>query len=65
MFEFIKSGSMSVNVSTTMNTGKSEYVNAGQLNNNSSKRNKPYKEIVISMISFLMHVLLLGSFLFL
>jgi hypothetical protein len=58
-------GSMLVNVSATMNTGKSEYVNAGQLNNNSSMRNKPYKEIVISMISFLLHVLLPGSFLFL
>ncbi|KAF3972896.1 hypothetical protein ACB098_08G111900 [Castanea mollissima] len=57
--------STSVNVTATMKTGKSEYVNAGQLNDNSSPRNEPYKGIVISMISFLMHILLLGSFLFL
>ena len=48
-----------------MKTGKSEYVNAGQLNDNSSLQNEPYKGIVISMISFLTHILLLGSFLFL
>ena len=61
----MKSGSTSVNVTATMKTGKSEYVNAGQLNDNSSPQNEPYKGIAISMISFLMHILLLGSFLFL
>ncbi|KAF5447601.1 hypothetical protein F2P56_033141 [Juglans regia] len=55
--------SMSVNVSATTSAGKSEYVNAGQISESSSVQNEPYKEIVISVIAFLMHISLLGSFL--
>ncbi|KAG2674537.1 hypothetical protein I3843_13G126100 [Carya illinoinensis] len=54
--------SMSVNVSAT-SAGKSEYVNAGQISGSGSVQNKPYKQIVISVIAFLMHISLLGGFL--
>ncbi|KAI3420499.1 Peptidase A1 domain-containing protein [Psidium guajava] len=37
--------SLSVNVSTTSNTGTSEYVNAGQLSDNSSPRSMPYQSL--------------------
>jgi hypothetical protein len=53
-------GSMSVNVSTAMNTGKSEYVNPGTLINNGSPENMPHKLIPVTMIPFLLHVLLLS-----
>ncbi|XP_040993097.1 aspartic proteinase 36-like [Juglans microcarpa x Juglans regia] len=55
--------SMSVNVSATTSAGKSEYVNAGQISGSDSVQNEPNKEIVISVIAFLMHISLLGSFL--
>ncbi|KAI5603002.1 hypothetical protein POPTR_001G213600v4 [Populus trichocarpa] len=57
--------SMSVNVSTAMNTGKSEYVNPGTLINNGSPENMPHKLIPVTMIPFLLHVLLLSCYLFL
>jgi hypothetical protein len=56
---------MSVNVSTAMNTGKSEYVNPGTLINNGSPENMPHKLIPVTMIPFLLHVLLLSCYLFL
>uniref|UniRef100_A0A6N2KI00 Peptidase A1 domain-containing protein n=1 Tax=Salix viminalis TaxID=40686 RepID=A0A6N2KI00_SALVM len=52
--------SMSVNVSTAMNTGKSENVNPGTLMNNGSPTNMPHK-----LIPFLLRVLLLSCYLFL
>ncbi|KAF5727496.1 aspartic proteinase-like protein 2-like [Tripterygium wilfordii] len=57
--------SMSVNVSATTSTGKSEYVNAGQLNDNSSPENVPNKLIPTIIIAFLLHTCILRSFLFL
>ncbi|ESR37638.1 hypothetical protein WN944_027715 [Citrus x changshan-huyou] len=57
--------SMSVNVSTTSNTGRSEFVNAGQLSDNSSRRNVPQKLIPKCIIAFLLHICMLGSYLFL
>ncbi|KAF2300712.1 hypothetical protein GH714_015295 [Hevea brasiliensis] len=56
--------SMSVNVSTTTNTGKSEFVNTGNISNNSSPRNVPYKLISITM-TILLNIFTLGSYLFL
>lgn len=56
---------MSVNVSTTSNTGRSEFVNAGQLSDNSSRRNVPQKLIPKCIIAFLLHICMLGSYLFL
>uniref|UniRef100_A0A2P2QTY0 Uncharacterized protein n=1 Tax=Rhizophora mucronata TaxID=61149 RepID=A0A2P2QTY0_RHIMU len=56
---------MSVNVSTTTNTGKSEFVNAGELDNNSSQQTVPYKLIPMTTIAFLLHIFMLCSYLFL
>lgn len=53
-------GSTSVNVSATA-SGQKEYVNPGSVSESSSL----LKGLGISMIAFLMHVSLLGSFLFL
>ncbi|XP_048233802.1 aspartic proteinase 36 isoform X2 [Ricinus communis] len=53
--------SMSVNVSTTTNTGKSEFVNAGEFSNNNSPRNVPYNLIlIITMTVLLLHMSTLG-----
>jgi hypothetical protein len=60
MFEFMKLGSTSVNVSTST-SGKKEYVNPGDVSESSSLQ----KELLISMIAFLMHISLHGSFWFL
>ncbi|KAK1589048.1 hypothetical protein Q3G72_029991 [Acer saccharum] len=54
--------SMSVNVSTTSRTGRSEFVNAGQLSDNSSPRYVPHKLIPKSLIAFLFNIFMLGSF---
>lgn len=55
---------MSVNVEATMNAGRSEYVNAGQLSDSSSVRNEPYNnELVMTGIAFLMHISLVVLFL--
>ncbi|KAL5830982.1 hypothetical protein ACOSQ4_016336 [Xanthoceras sorbifolium] len=54
--------SMSVNVSTTSRTGTSEFVNAGQLSDNSSPRYVPHKLIPKSFIAFLLSIFMLGSF---
>ncbi|KAL6195908.1 hypothetical protein ACLB2K_031525 [Fragaria x ananassa] len=52
--------SLSVNVSATSRTGKSEYVNAGQLSDSTSLHNSPYQLIPVMLI---LHML--GNFLFL
>ncbi|XP_044482772.1 aspartic proteinase 36-like [Mangifera indica] len=54
--------STSVNVSTAINTGRSEYINAGQLSSNTAPRALPNKLIQMNMIGFLLQ---LGSFVFL
>lgn len=54
-----------VNVSASTSTGKSEYVNPGQLSDSSSLQNQPYKEIAKTMVALLMHISLFGGFLFL
>ncbi|TXG73729.1 hypothetical protein EZV62_002308 [Acer yangbiense] len=54
--------SMSVNVSTTSRTGRSEFVNAGQLSDNSSPRYVPHKLILKSLIAFLFNIFMFGSF---
>ncbi|XP_031264704.1 aspartic proteinase-like protein 2 [Pistacia vera] len=54
--------SMSVNVSTATNTGRSEYVNAGQLSGDTAPRPQPHKLIQMNMIAFLLHILMLGRF---
>lgn len=56
-------GSMSVNVSTTTNTGKSEFVDAGQISNNSSPKNVPQKLILITLLQ--VFILGIGGHLFL
>ncbi|XP_065869109.1 aspartic proteinase 36-like [Euphorbia lathyris] len=50
--------STSVNVSTTANTGKSEFVNAGQFGN-SSEKNVPYK-----LIALLVQIFIISNYLF-
>lgn len=57
--------SLSVNVSTSTSTGKSEYVNAGQLSESSSLRNVPYKLIRCSITAFLVHIFIFHSLLLL
>ncbi|KAG6761959.1 hypothetical protein POTOM_032437 [Populus tomentosa] len=56
---------MSVNVSTAIDTGKSEFVNAGTLSNNGSPKSMPHKLTPLTMMSFLLHMLLLSCYLFL
>ncbi|KAJ8750265.1 hypothetical protein K2173_014180 [Erythroxylum novogranatense] len=53
--------STSVNVSTTTGTGKSEYVNAGELNNNNSPRDLPCK-LLISIVAFLLQIYMIGGY---
>ncbi|KAL8029689.1 hypothetical protein ABFX02_14G241100 [Erythranthe guttata] len=56
---------MSVKVSTS-NTGRTEFVNAGQLDNNSSPKHEPYKIITPStVLTFLLHIAFFGVFPFL
>uniref|UniRef100_A0A6N2L794 Peptidase A1 domain-containing protein n=1 Tax=Salix viminalis TaxID=40686 RepID=A0A6N2L794_SALVM len=57
--------SMSVNVSTALDTGKSEFVNAGTLSNNGSPKTMLHKMTPVMMMSFLLHMLLLGCYMFL
>ncbi|KAL2239369.1 UNVERIFIED_CONTAM: Aspartic proteinase-like protein 2 [Sesamum indicum] len=52
--------SSSVNVSTTTNTGKTEFFNAGQVENNGSPRNELYKLIPITITTFLLHIPFFG-----
>ncbi|KAI3461348.1 hypothetical protein Pfo_018011 [Paulownia fortunei] len=56
--------SSSVNVSTS-NTGKTEFVNTGQLDNNNSAHYEPYKLIPSTIIAFLLHIVFFGVFPFL
>ncbi|CAN1252738.1 Aspartic proteinase 39 [Linum perenne] len=55
--------SMSVNVSTVENTGRTEFVNAGQLGNNGSPRNRPTPASAVMITLILLHMV--GSCLFL
>ncbi|KAL3622953.1 hypothetical protein CASFOL_033253 [Castilleja foliolosa] len=48
--------SLSVNVSTTTSTGKTEVFNAGQVGNNSSSNYKPYKLIQSTVLALLLHL---------
>ncbi|CAK9186793.1 unnamed protein product [Ilex paraguariensis] len=57
--------SLSVNVSATTSTGKSEFVNAGQLAGSSSSRNALYKLIPSCILAFLLHISVFGSISFL
>ncbi|KAL0436355.1 UNVERIFIED_CONTAM: Aspartic proteinase-like protein 2 [Sesamum radiatum] len=52
--------SSSVNVSTTTNTGKTEFFNAGQVENNGSPHNELYKLIPITITAFLLHIPFFG-----
>ncbi|XVF05271.1 hypothetical protein REPUB_Repub05bG0157500 [Reevesia pubescens] len=56
----ILGGSMSVNVSANVNTGRTEFVNAGQMSNDGSSRYRPR-----SMIALLLHIFVLAILLFL
>ncbi|KAJ7947910.1 aspartic proteinase-like protein 2 [Quillaja saponaria] len=57
--------SMSVNVSASSNTGRSEYVNTGQLSDGTSLHRNPYQLITLGLLAFLMHISTIHSFLFL
>ncbi|KAL3849609.1 hypothetical protein ACJIZ3_011491 [Penstemon smallii] len=57
--------SLSVNVSTTTSNGKTEFVNAGLVNNNSSPNYELYKLIPIAILAFLLHISFFGVFPFL
>ncbi|EYU37011.1 hypothetical protein ABFS82_04G202900 [Erythranthe guttata] len=58
--------SLSVNVSATTGTGKTEYFNAGQLDNNSSIHNKVYNLLIPNtIIAFLLHIVFFGVLTFL
>lgn len=58
-------GSMSVNVSAESRTGRSEYVNAGQLSDSSSIREEPYKLLSICLMAFVLNIPILSIFQFL
>lgn len=49
-------GSTSVNVSATSSTGKSEYVNAGQIGNNSCSRRNPPRLTQIAVLALLLYI---------
>lgn len=57
-------GSLSVNVSTTSSTGKTEFVNAGQLSDNSSFRNEAYISLPIGILALFVHIAILRTFRF-
>ncbi|XP_015873543.3 aspartic proteinase 36 isoform X1 [Ziziphus jujuba] len=57
--------SMSVNVSATSRTGRSEYVNAGQLSDGSSIHNEPYTLLLVSIMASILHVTFPSIFQFL
>ncbi|KAK3043613.1 hypothetical protein RJ639_001675 [Escallonia herrerae] len=50
------SGSLSVNVSATLSPGKSEFVNAGQIGDNSSSRNARDSLIPTIILGLLLHI---------
>ncbi|XP_027084665.1 aspartic proteinase 36 [Coffea arabica] len=51
-----------VNVSATPSTGKSEYVNAGQIDNNSSSRDDLHSQILVTILVFFLYALVYGEF---
>lgn len=53
--------SQSVNVSATTRRGKTEYVNAGQIGNNSSPREKPYTLLLSVVLTFVLQALVFDS----
>ncbi|CAL1404122.1 unnamed protein product [Linum trigynum] len=58
--------STSVNVSTTENTGRTEFVDPGQLGNSGSQQNARLDRLILPTVMIgLLHLLLLGSCLFL
>ncbi|KAL3518466.1 hypothetical protein ACH5RR_021055 [Cinchona calisaya] len=57
--------SMSVNVSATLSTGKSEFVNAGQIGNNSSSRDDLRNLILVTMLQVSLYILTFGKMSFL
>ncbi|KAL2536181.1 Eukaryotic aspartyl protease family protein [Forsythia ovata] len=56
--------SLSVNVSTTTSTGKTEFFNAGEIDNSSSPCDH-YNLVPTALLAFLLHVLFFGVFTFL
>ncbi|OIT29549.1 PREDICTED: aspartic proteinase-like protein 2 isoform X1 [Nicotiana attenuata] len=52
--------SQAVNVSATTSRGKTEYVNAGQIGNNSSPRSDSYKLLLSFILTSVLHVLVRG-----
>ncbi|XP_042044747.1 aspartic proteinase 36-like [Salvia splendens] len=52
--------SSSVNVSTTTSTGKTEFFNAGQVDNSNSADNAPSKLIPIVVVALLLHIAFFG-----
>jgi len=57
--------SQSVNVSTTSSTGKSEFVNAGQIGDSNSSENTRYKRIPTTLLLILLHISVLVSLIYL
>jgi hypothetical protein len=57
--------SQSVNVSTTSSTGRSEFVNAGQIGDNNSSENVRYKRIQTALLIILLHISVLVSSIYL
>ncbi|KAJ4841785.1 hypothetical protein Tsubulata_010531 [Turnera subulata] len=53
--------STAVNVSTTINNGKSEFVNAGTISDNSSPRDLPSNVMAMTIIASLLHIFVLAS----
>ncbi|XP_009613509.1 aspartic proteinase 36 isoform X2 [Nicotiana tomentosiformis] len=53
--------SQAVNVSSTTSRGKTEYVNAGQIGNNSSPRIDSYKLLLSFILTSVLHVLVRGT----
>lgn len=53
--------SMPVNVSATSSTGKSEFVNAGQIDNNSSSRNDLHNLVLVTTLVSFLYALVYGK----
>lgn len=59
-----RTGSSSVNVSTTTDTGKTKFVNAGEIVNSSPTCNY-YNPVPTTLVALLLHVLVFGIYTFL